>query len=215
MAGVKVKICGITNADDARAACDAGADYIGLTFFPPSPRSIEARAVPGIIGAIPRGVARVALTVNPDDALVDRIAGLGMDWLQLHGSEPPSRVADLRARTGLSVMKAIGVRGAADLDQIGEYAGVADQLLIDAKPPDGAAVPGGHGVAFDWRLIADRDWAAPWMLAGGLTPENVAEAIRLTGATQVDVASGTEKAPGEKDHDRIRAFVTAAILTVC
>ena len=208
--GVRVKICGMTSAGAARHAAACGADYIGLVFFPPSPRSLSQDLAREIAEAIPPDVAKVALIVNADDDLVDAVTAVGVDWLQLHGKEPPERVAQLKARTGLNVMKAIGIRDESDLDQIGRYAPVADQLLIDAKPPQGAAVPGGHGVAFDWQLIAGHDWACPWMLAGGLTPENVAEAIRLTGATQVDVASGTESAPGVKDLDRIAAFIAAA-----
>jgi phosphoribosylanthranilate isomerase len=130
--------------------------------------------------------------------------------LQLHGHEPPDRVASLRSRHGLPVMKAVGVATADDLPALDAYAAVADQLLVDAKPAPGAALPGGNGVAFDWRLIAGRRWPVPWMLAGGLTPANVAEAVRLTGARQVDVSSGVEAAPGVKDADLIRAFVAAA-----
>jgi len=130
--------------------------------------------------------------------------------LQLHGHESPARVAEIRARFGLPVMKAVGIADEADLAAIAGYAQVADQILIDAKPPTGAALPGGNGLAFDWRLIAGRDWERPWMLAGGLTPANVAEAIRLTGARQVDVSSGVESAPGVKDADAIAAFIAAA-----
>ena len=208
--GVRVKICGMTSVGAARHAAACGADYVGLVFFPPSPRSLSPDLAREIAASVPPGVAKVALTVNADDDLIAAVTALGVDWLQLHGKEPPERVAQLKARTGLNVMKAIGIRDAGDLDQIERYSPVADQLLIDAKPPQGAAVPGGHGVAFDWRLIAGRDWELPWMLAGGLDTENVAEAIRLTGATQVDVASGTESAPGVKDLDKIAAFIAAA-----
>jgi phosphoribosylanthranilate isomerase len=131
--------------------------------------------------------------------------------LQLHGREPPERVAAVRARFGLPVMKAIGIAVAADLAQIDAYAPVADQLLIDARPSPGADRPGGNGLAFDWRLLEGRRWALPWMLAGGLTPENVAAAVELTGAGQVDVSSGVESAPGYKDPERVRAFVSAAL----
>ena len=210
MTRIRVKICGITSPGDAALAANAGADYLGMIFFPPSPRSIPPDQAPEVLAAIPDGVARVALTVNPDDALIDALVPLGFDWLQLHGAEPPERVAELRERTDLSVMKAVGVREAADLAAIEWYAPVADQLLIDAKPPKGAEVPGGHGVAFDWTLIAGRTWPVAWMLAGGLTPENVAQAITLTGAEQVDVASGTESSPGIKDAQKVRAFVQAA-----
>ncbi|MEC7298623.1 MAG: phosphoribosylanthranilate isomerase, partial [Pseudomonadota bacterium] len=150
--------------------------------------------------------------VNADDALIDAITGaVPLDMLQLHGKESPERVAELRARTGLPVMKAVGIAGPEDLDQIAIYEQVADQILIDAKPPKGADLPGGNGLAFDWRLLQGRKyWTRPWMLAGGLTPDNVAEAVRLTGARQVDVSSGVESAPGVKDLDRIGDFVRAA-----
>jgi len=207
---IRVKICGMTTPEDARHAAACGAAYVGLAFFPLSPRALSIEAAREIALAVPPGVVKVALMVDPDDELVDTVAALPIDMVQLHGTEPPERVAEIKARTGLPVMKAIGIREAADLAGIAEYAPVADQLLIDAKPPTGAAVPGGHGIAFDWRLIAGRRWPVPWMLAGGLTAENVAEAIRLTGARQVDVASGTESAPGVKDLDKIAAFIRAA-----
>lgn len=207
---VEVKICGMTSVEAARHAAVEGADFIGLVLFPPSPRSVTIDDARAIAAAVPPGVAKVALTVNADDALIDAAVGLGVEWLQLHGSEPPERVAALRERTGLQVMKAIGVRDAGDLAAIDDFSDVADRILVDAKPPAGAEVPGGHGVAFDWRLIAGRAWTVPWMLAGGLSPDNVAEAIRLTGAPAVDVASGTESAPGVKDLGKISAFIRAA-----
>jgi phosphoribosylanthranilate isomerase len=152
----------------------------------------------------------VALTVDADDAALDTLlATVPVDILQLHGHESPERVAEVRARCGLPVMKAVGVAGEEDLPALEAYARVADQLLVDAKPPKGADLPGGNGLAFDWRLIAGRRWPVPWMLAGGLTPDNVAEAIRLTGARQVDVSSGVESAPGVKDPVRIAAFLKA------
>ena len=207
---IRVKICGMTSPEDARHAAACGAAYVGLTFFAPSPRALSIEAARAIALAVPPGVLKVALMVDPDDALVETVAALPIDMLQLHGAEPPERVAMIKALTGLPVMKAIGIRDAADLAKIHEYSPTADQLLIDARPPSGAAVPGGHGIVFDWRLIAGRRWPIPWMLAGGLTAENVAEAIRLTGATQVDVASGTERAPGVKDPAKVEAFIRAA-----
>ena len=159
----------------------------------------------------PVGLAKVALVVDPDDAALDAIlAQVPIDMIQLHGAEPPDRVAALRARHGLPVMKAVGIASAADLPKLATYEAVADQILVDAKPAAGADLPGGNGLAFDWRLIAGRDWVRPWMLAGGLTPDNVADAIRLTGAQQVDVSSGVEAAPGVKDAARMKAFVQAA-----
>ncbi len=208
---VRVKICGLRTPDDARAAAVAGAAYAGLVFFPPSPRHLDPASARAVALALPPGVARVALCVDAsDDSLDAWLADVPVDILQLHGAEAPDRVAALRARYGLPVMKAVGIAGPEDLAKLDIYARVADMLLVDAKPPRGAALPGGNGLAFDWRLIAGRRWAVPWMLAGGLTPGNVAEAVRLTGARQVDVSSGVERAPGVKDAGLIRAFCAAA-----
>ncbi|SEN48616.1 phosphoribosylanthranilate isomerase [Palleronia pelagia] len=211
MTDTRVKICGLTETADVAAALLAGASYVGFVFFPKSPRHLELDAAAFMAGSVPEGITRVALTVDADDATLDRIVGeVPLDMLQLHGSETPERVAAIRARHGLPVMKAVGVADAGDLPALDRYADVADQILVDAKPPKGAELPGGNGLAFDWRLIAERDWSQPWMLAGGLHAGNVAEAIRLTGATQVDVSSGVESAPGMKDGERMRDFVAAA-----
>jgi len=209
---LRVKFCGLTRPEDVAAAASAGAGYVGFVFFAKSPRNIDIDAARALALEVPPGIAKVALTVNADDAVLDAIVGeVPLDMLQLHGGESPERVAQVRARHGLPVMKAIGVADAADLGQIDTYAAVADQLLIDAKPPKGAELPGGNGLAFDWRLLQSRKyWTKPWMLAGGLTPENVAEAARLTGATQLDVSSGVESAPGRKDAALIAAFGRAA-----
>lgn len=160
---------------------------------------------------VPPGLAKVLLSVDADNATLDAItARVPLDMLQLHGHESPDRVLEIKARYGLPVMKAIGVADAGDLAAIDLYSPVADQLLIDAKPPKDADLPGGNGLAFDWRLLADRKyWTRPWMLAGGLTPDNVAEAVRLTGAMQVDVSSGVESAPGMKDAGLMAAFSAA------
>jgi len=211
MSDIRVKICGLTRPEHVCAAVEAGAGYIGLVFFPKSPRNVDLKVAAGLALEVPPGVAKVALVVNADDALLDDItAKVPLDMIQLHGSESPERVAEIRARYGLPVMKAVGIAEAADLAKLDAYMPVADQILVDAKPPKGAEVPGGMGVPFDWRLIAGRHWPKPWMLAGGLTPGNVARAIRLTGARQVDVSSGVEHAPGEKDEAQIRAFIAAA-----
>ncbi|HLS19786.1 MAG TPA: phosphoribosylanthranilate isomerase [Paracoccaceae bacterium] len=207
---MRVKICGLTRADDLRHAAGAGADYVGLVFYPRSPRNVSVEQAAELLKVVPKGVTPVALLVDADDALVDQVAALGVGMLQLHGSESPERVAAIRKRTGLPVMKVISIGGREDLAKISDYNAVADQLLLDARAPEGATRPGGNAVAFDWRLIAGRDWACPWILAGGLTPENIAEAVRLTGATQVDVSSGVEYAPGKKDPARVAAFVKAA-----
>ncbi|KUJ78669.1 phosphoribosylanthranilate isomerase [Ruegeria profundi] len=211
MSDASVKICGLTAPDHVRAAAEAGARYVGFVFFPKSPRHLTIEGATELAHLVPSGVAKVALTVNASDEELDRItATVPLDMLQLHGKESPDRVADLRARYGLPVMKAVGVADAEDLAAIDLYSEVADQLLIDAKPPRQSELPGGNGLAFDWRLLAGRKyWRRPWMLAGGLTPDNVAEAMRMTGARQVDVSSGVESAPGVKDAAKIRAFIEA------
>ncbi|WP_299627861.1 phosphoribosylanthranilate isomerase [uncultured Tateyamaria sp.] len=211
MPPVSVKICGISQPKDVAAAAAAGAAYLGFVFFAKSPRNIAIDAARDLAVDVPPGLAKVALVVNADDAFLDDLAAnVPLDMLQLHGSETPQRVAAIKARYGLPVMKAVGVADAGDLDAIDAYARVADQLLIDAKPPKGADLPGGNGLAFDWRLMAGRRFTVPWMLAGGLRPDNVAEALRLTGAQQVDVSSGVESAPGVKDTGLITSFIENA-----
>lgn len=211
MSDVRVKICGLRTPADVAAVAQAGAAYVGLNFFPRSPRFVSLDLARELALAAPPGLAKVALTVDADDATLDAITeAMPLDMLQLHGHETPDRVAEVRERYGLPVMKVIGVQDEGDLASLIDFSLVSDQIMIDAKAPKGAVLPGGNGVAFDWRLVAQRRWLRPWMLAGGLTPQNVAEAIRLTGARQVDVASGVESAPGVKDHARIAAFVSAA-----
>ncbi|MDC0012754.1 phosphoribosylanthranilate isomerase [Octadecabacter sp.] len=212
MPDVKVKICGLRTVADVMAAADAGASYVGFVFFPKSPRNVTIDEAAALAIEVPMGVAKVALVVNADDAFLDALtAKVPLDMLQLHGSETPARVAEVKARYSLPVMKAIGISTAADLEKIDTYAAVADQLLIDAKPPKDANLPGGNGNAFDWQLLAGRKyWTKPWMLAGGLTMDNVAAAIATTGATQVDLSSGVESAPGVKDPALIHAFIAAA-----
>lgn len=208
---VRVKICGLTAVRDVLCAVEAGAAYVGFVFFARSPRHVTPEQARALALEVPPGVAKVALTVDADDASLDALcARVPLDMLQLHGHESPARVAMVRARFGLPVMKALGISEAGDLAQIDAYAAVADQLLIDAKPPPGATRPGGNAAAFDWGIIAGREWPLPWLLAGGLTPGNVAEAIARTGARQVDVSSGVERAPGVKDPDLIRAFIAQA-----
>ena len=192
-------------------AADLGAAYVGLVFFPRSPRHVTPADARWILREPQAHVIKVALTVDADDALLGEILAAGpIDMLQLHGHETPERVVQVRERFGLPVMKAVGVEDEADLPLLDEHAQAADQILVDARPPRGAPVPGGRGVAFDWRLIRARHWTVPWMLAGGLNPQNVAEAIRLTGADSVDVSSGVESAPGRKDRQLVAAFIDAA-----
>lgn len=209
--GTPVKICGLKTAADVAAAAKAGAAYVGLNFFARSPRSVDIPTARRLAQDAPLGLCKVGLVVDEDDAFLDAlIAAVPLDMIQLHGRETPERVAAVKARYGLPVMKAIGVAESADMEAIAPFAQVCDQLLIDAKAPKNAVLPGGNGLTFDWRLLEGRRWAVPWMLAGGLTPDNVAEAIRRTGAPQVDVSSGVERAPGEKDAALIAAFCAAA-----
>lgn len=206
-----VKICGLKSAGAVSAAVDAGARYLGFNFFPKSPRFVTIEDAAALMAAVPVGVAKVVLVVNAsDDEIAQIVDNTTADMIQLHGGETPQRVAEVKARFGLPVIKAIGIANAEDIRQIEEYAPVADQLLIDAKAPKGADLPGGNGVTFDWRLVQRKYWPCPWLLAGGLTPENVGDAIRLTGATQVDVSSGVESAPGIKDDRLVAAFCAAA-----
>lgn len=208
---IRVKICGLKTPEDVAAAVGAGAAYVGFVFFDRSPRCVDVETARALALEVPPGVAKVALVVDAQDAALDEIVGtVPVDMVQLHGAESPERVADIRARYGLPVMKAIGIAGPGDVAQIDRYGAVADQLLVDAKPPRGAQLPGGNGLAFDWRLVNRKYWPCPWMLAGGLTAANVAEAVRMTGARQVDVSSGVERAPGVKDAALIRGFVSAA-----
>ncbi|SHG87077.1 phosphoribosylanthranilate isomerase [Marivita hallyeonensis] len=208
--GIRTKICGLTRSEDVLAAADAGAAYVGFVFFPKSPRNLTVEMAHALAIEVPAGIAKVALVVDADDGLLSQITDtVPIDMLQLHGSESPERVSDVRSRFGLPVMKAVGVAEAEDVAALDVYSEVADQILVDAKPPKNANLPGGNGVAFDWRLISARRWSKPWMLAGGLTPENVAEALALTGARQVDVSSGVEAAPGQKDAEKIRNFIAA------
>ena len=208
---VRVKICGLTEARHVAAAVSAGVGYVGFVFFARSPRNLALEHAARLAAEVPDGVTKVALTVDADDATLERIIeAVPLDMLQLHGTESPDRVAELRARFGLPVMKVVGVADEGDLPALQDYARVADLLLVDTKPPQAAPLPGGNALSFDWRLIAGRRWRVPWMLAGGLTAANVAEAVRLTGARQVDVSSGVERAPGVKEAQLIKRFVHAA-----
>jgi phosphoribosylanthranilate isomerase len=211
-ATTKVKICGLKTEAALEAALAGGADYAGLVFFPPSPRNLAPETARGL-AAKARGRARiVALTVDPDDALIEAIVACAdPDILQLHGEEAPARVAEVRRRWAKPVMKAVKVETAGDAEAALRYREIADMILFDARAPRDATRPGGNGAPFDWRALAGvRDRVASFMLSGGLTPENVAEAIRVTGAGIVDVSSGVEARPGEKDPELIRRFLEAA-----
>jgi phosphoribosylanthranilate isomerase len=206
-----VKVCGLKTPETLEAALVAGADLVGFVFFPASPRHVASEAAIELGRIASRRASKVALTVDADDATLERIvAALRPDVLQLHGKESPARVAILKRRFGLPVMKAIPVEVQADLELVADYADVADRLLFDARAPREATRPGGLGRRFDWRLLQSVDTGIPFMLSGGLDAENIGEALRLTRADGVDVSSGVERAPGEKDATKIRAFVRAA-----
>ena len=209
---VKVKICGLSTADAVAAALAGGADFLGFVFYPGSPRHVAPAQVAALCRAVPAGVERVGLFVDAEDAAIDEaLATAPLDLLQFHGSETPARVAAARRRFGRPVMKALPIADEADVAAAEPYLDIADLLLFDARPPRRpGALPGGNGLAFDWRLLAGRRWSLPWMLSGGLTAATLAEAVRLTGAPIIDVSSGVESAPGVKDPAKIAAFLAAA-----
>lgn len=207
---VIVKICGLSTEETVDAALAAGADMLGFVFFPKSPRAVSPERAAALAERARGRAEIVALTVDMDDAeLAAMIAAVKPDWIQLHGGESAARVAAVRERVGLKVMKALGIRDAGDLAQIPAYAEVADRLLLDAKPPKDADRPGGNGVSFDWRLLDALDPGLSYMLSGGLDPDNVAAALALARPPGIDVSSGVESTPGVKDPDRIRAFIAA------
>jgi phosphoribosylanthranilate isomerase len=206
-----VKICGLSTPEAVDVAIETGADMVGFVFFPPSPRNVSFNTA-RTLGAQVRGRAqKVALTVDADDALLDAVVkALQPDMLQLHGKEQPDRIAAIKKRFGLPVVKAIAINERADIAGAAVYAPLVDRLLFDARAPRAATRPGGLGKPFDWRLLQNLHPGVPFMLSGGLTAGNVAEALRVTSAPGVDVSSGVERAPGEKDAGKIRAFVRAA-----
>ena len=209
---VTAKICGVNAPEAVAAAVRGGASHIGLNFYPPSPRAVTPAQAAALAAGAPGAVCKVGLFVDPDDdTLAAALAGVALDLLQFHGVETPERVADVRERFGVPVMKAIHVAGADDLAAAGAYAEVADWLLFDARAPKGMAdaLPGGNAMSFDWRLIAGRRWPLPWMLSGGLEAGNVAEAVEASGARVVDVASGVEDRRGHTDPSMIAAFLAA------
>ncbi len=211
MPGPAIKICGITTPQALDAAILARAEYAGFVFFPPSPRNLTI-AEAAALGARAEGRSkRVGLFVDANDATIAEAVGAArLDIIQLHGAETPQRAAQIKAQFGLPVWKVLSVAAKADVERAGAFAGAADLILFDAKTPKGAALPGGMGLSFDWSLVANWKGSVAWGLAGGLNPDNVAEAIRLTGAPLVDTSSGVESAPGVKDVDKIAAFCKAA-----
>lgn len=212
-ANIAVKICGLDRPESVDAAVHGGARYVGFVFYPPSPRNLEPAEARALIERVPLGIHRVALFVDPTDREIARVLEQNqIDMIQLHGSETPDRTNNIRARTGTKVMKVIKLAARADLAAAASYRGAADQLLFDALAPNDRpdALPGGNALAFDWTLLSGAEMALPWMLAGGLTVENLAQAVASSGASAVDVSSGVEDTPGVKNPDKIRAFLAAA-----
>jgi len=207
---IRVKICGLKTPQMIDAAAQAGVAYVGFVFFPKSPRHLDLSVARDLAQHVPLGVAKVALVVNPDDAALDALcAQVPIDMIQLHGQETPERVQEVKDRTGLPVMKAVGIADRDDLAQVDIYQQVADQILVDTKPPKGADRPGGNGVTFDWALLKGHRWSVPWMLAGGLTCDNVGQAVAQSAARQLDLSSAVESAPGVKDAGLIADFMAA------
>ena len=208
---IEVKICGLTDAAAVKAVVEGGASMCGFVFFPASPRNLTPKEAAELTKRVPEGVIRVGLTVDADDALLAEIALVAkIDMVQLHGAETPARTNEVRERFGLPVIKVLAVQGPDDLAAAKAYQGVADRLMFDAKPPEDASRPGGNARVFDWRVLKNQTFALPWLLAGGLTVENLTEAVKTSGAVAVDVSSGVEDAPGVKNVDKIRAFLAAA-----
>lgn len=208
--GLDIKICGLKTAEAVAAALDGGASHIGFIFFPKSPRYVDPREAGRLRQAAKGRAIAVAVTVDPDDVTLDTIvAAMQPDMLQLHGNENVNRVAEIRARYGLPVMKALALRERGDLEQIKPYIGVADRFLFDAKPPKGSELPGGNGVSFDWQVLSELDASTDYMLSGGLNASNIAEALRATNAQGIDISSGVESAPGVKDVGLIKDFFRA------
>jgi phosphoribosylanthranilate isomerase len=210
---VAAKICGLRTAETVAAAVEHGADFIGFNFFKKTPRNVEPEAAGALARSVPSHVVKTGLLVDDDDARIAAIlAAAPLDLLQLHGSETPERVAAIKAKFGLPVMKVIKVRDAADIARAADYETVADRLMFDTLPPPDMknALPGGNAVSFDWTLLQGFRSRLPWMLAGGLTPENLAQAVRQSGAPAVDVSSGVEDRPGEKNPNKIKDFLEVA-----
>jgi phosphoribosylanthranilate isomerase len=210
---VSAKICGLKTPETLAAAVEGGASLVGFNFYGRSPRCVDPATAGQLAAKVPAGVRKVALLVDDSDARIAEILGAcALDLLQLHGHETPERVTEIRARFGKPVIKVISVSEAADLDRAAAYEGVADYLMFDAKPPRSLAnaLPGGNAVSFDWTLLSNRRFRRPWLLAGGLTADNLVEAVRISGAPMVDVSSGVEDRPGEKNVSKIKAFLDAS-----
>ncbi|MDB4007863.1 phosphoribosylanthranilate isomerase [Amylibacter sp.] len=208
---MRVKICGLTTLDTLIGAINAGAAYVGFVFYEKSPRHLSIEKASQMAKAVPEGICKTALVVDPTDNDLDLLLDkIPVDMIQLHGHESAERVSEVKDKFGLPVMKAVGISDESDLTHLNEYSRISDQILVDAKPSKNSILPGGNGLSFDWRLLAGRRWATPWMLAGGLNPDNLLEAAKLTGATQFDVSSGVETSSGVKDIKLISDFIQVA-----
>ena len=208
---LEVKICGLATREALDVAVEAGAHYTGFVFFPPSPRSLDPAVAGSLTREAPPSVLRVGLFVDPDDDYLGNVLSrVPLDMVQLHGSEPPERLDAIKGRWGMPVIKAVPVASSEDLVGVQRYEGVADRILFDARPPTGADRPGGNARSFDWTLLQGLNLSLPWMLAGGINSENVAQAVRLSGVSAVDVSSGVEDSPGIKSLEKIRAFLKTA-----
>lgn len=207
---IRVKICGITNKQDMDAIIKYDAHYAGLMFFEKSPRFVETELARQLSLHAGNKIKKVAVAVNPDTRFLDEIVeNVPLDFIQLHGEETPERVKEIKLKYQIPVIKAIGISEAKDLKLVSIFSEVSDQLLIDAKPPKSSILPGGNGLSFDWNLIKNIEFDCPWLLAGGLNSKNAANAIDLTGATQLDLSSGVEKSPGVKDENKIASFMSS------
>ena len=208
---MRVKICGLTTLNTLSAAINSGATYVGFVFFEKSPRHLTIEQAIKMANIVPDGICKTALVVDPSDKDFDDILDkVPVDMIQLHGHESAERVSEVKDKFGLPVMKAVGISDESDLVNLYEHSRIADQILVDAKPPKNAVLPGGNGLSFDWKLLAGRRWSTPWMLAGGLNSSNLLQAAKLTGARQFDVSSGVETSTGVKDIKLISDFIQAA-----
>ena len=208
---MRVKICGLTTLNTLSAAINSGATYVGFVFFEKSPRHLTIGQAIKMANIVPDGICKTALVVDPSDKdLDDLLDKVPVDMIQLHGHESAERVSEVKDKFGLPVMKAVGISDESDLVNLYEHSRIADQILVDAKPPKNAVLPGGNGLSFDWKLLAGRRWSTPWMLAGGLNSINLLQAAKLTGARQFDVSSGVETSTGVKDIKLISDFIQAA-----
>jgi Phosphoribosylanthranilate isomerase len=209
--GVAVKICGLKTSEAVSAAAAGGARSVGFVFFPRSPRAVSPAQAAQLVTAVPSGVEAVAVVVDADDRSLEAILTSGpFGWLQCHGKETVARIAEIRDRFGVNVIKALPIADRDDLAAVAAYEDVADRILFDSRAPADAGRPGGNAIAFDWSLLRSRPWRRPWLLAGGLDAGNLTEAVRMSGAEAVDVSSGVEEAPGEKSIAKIRQFLALA-----